>query len=173
MSTNKRSLYYAIRTTAGREIDVALIVETRIKSHNEMLKKRQEEAESEEIIIEERPIEVKAIIVPPGTKGYVYFETANLASVYKAIQDIKYVKKGSPIKVSKEELLRLVKPKPVIELINVKDIVEIVKGPFRGMRAQVLSVDRNKNVVMLSILEAQFNVPITVPADYVKPVKKQ
>jgi transcriptional antiterminator NusG len=171
MSTSKRSLYYAVRTTAGREIDVALIVESRIKAHREMLEKQHRG--EEELFIEEKPIEIRAVIVPPGTKGYVYFETANLASVYKAIQDIRYVKKGSPIKVSKEELLRLVKPKPVIELINVKDIVEIVKGPFRGMRAQVLSVDRNKNVVMLSILEAQFNVPITVPADYVKPVKKQ
>jgi len=40
------------------------------------------------------------------------------------------------------------------------------------VKAQVVSVDRNKNMVMLSILEAAFNVPITVPGDYVKPVKK-
>jgi transcriptional antiterminator NusG len=167
----KKPKYFAVRTTVGREIDVALIVETRIRNYNEEIMKMKKAGE-EELIIEEKPIEVYSIVVAPGSRGYVYFEAANTASIYKAIEGIKYVKSGRLVRVEKSELLRLIKPKPVIEMINVKDIVEIIKGPFRGMRAQVLSVDRNKNVVMLSILEAQFNVPITVPADYVKPIKK-
>ncbi len=167
-----KPIYRAVRTIAGRAIDVALIVENRIKSYNEELMKKRETSPSEEIIIEEKPIEIYSIIVTPGSKAYVYFEAANSASIFKAIKNIKYIKSERLVPVAKEELMRLIKPKPVIEMINVRDIVEIVKGPFRGMRAQVLSVDRNKNVVMLSILEAQFNVPITVPADYVKPVKK-
>lgn len=168
---DRKPKYFAVRTTVGREIDVALIAETRIRNYNEEVMRRSGGG-GEELIVEEKPIEIYSIVVAPGSRGYVYFEAPSTASIYKAIEGIKYVKSGRLVRVEKSELIRLIKPKPVIEMINVRDIVEIVKGPFRGMRAQVLSVDRNKNVVMLSILEAQFNVPITVPADYVKPVKK-
>lgn len=156
MSTRRKTGFYALRTTTGREIDVALVIETRVK----------------DLIEEKRDPGVKAIIVPPGVRGYVFLETTRLASIYRITTEVKYVKSGQPIKVSLEEIERLVKPKPVIEMIREGDIVEIVRGPFRGMKAQVISVDRNKNMVMLSILEAAFNVPITVPGDYVKPTRK-
>jgi len=148
------SQFFAVRTTAGRELDVALIIENRAR-----------------VLREERGIDARAIVVPPGIKGYVFVEAPNLGSVYPLITDVKYVKRGQLVKVKPEEIERLVKPKPVIEMVNEGDIVEIIRGPFR-VKAQVVSVDRNKNMVMLSILEAAFNVPITVPGDYVKPVKK-
>ncbi|MCD6300820.1 MAG: transcription elongation factor Spt5 [Staphylothermus sp.] len=148
--------YYAVRTTTGREIDVALVLENRANNI---------------AMLGEDP-GVKSIIVPPGIRGYVFIESVKLASVYRLISEVKYVKSTQPIRVSREEIERLIKPKPVIEMIREGDVVEIVRGPFRGMKAQVISVDKDKNMVMLSILEAAFNVPITVPGDYVKPVKK-
>ena len=39
------------------------------------------------------------------------------------------------------------------------------------MKARIVSIDKGKNEVVLSILEAEFPLPITVPGDYVKPVK--
>jgi transcriptional antiterminator NusG len=153
---NRPSRYFAVRTTAGRELDVALVLENRV----EALKKEGGE------------VDIRSIIVPPGQKGYVYIEAPTSRWIYKVIQDVKYVKRSPLVNVTREEILKLVKPKPIIEMINVNDIVEIVKGPFSNMKAKVISIDRNKNVVTLSILEVQFNVPITVPADYVKPAKK-
>ncbi len=154
--SSKRTSFYALRTTTGRELDVALVLERRIK----------------DLLSEGTDLGIKAIIIPPGVRGYVFLETTRLASIYRLIGEIKYVKSQQPIKITLEEIERLVKPKPMIEMIKEGDIVEIVRGPFRGMKAQVISVDRNKNMVMLSILEAAFNVPITVPGDYVKPARK-
>ncbi len=148
--------YYAVRTTTGREIDVALVLESRANNI---------------IALGEDP-GIKSIIVPPGIRGYVFLESVKLAAVYRLISEVKYVKSTQPIRVSREEIERLIKPKPVIEMIREGDVVEIVRGPFRGMKAQVISVDKDKNMVMVSILEAAFNVPITVPGDYVKPIKK-
>lgn len=156
MSIRRKTSFYAIRTTMGREIDVALVIESRIM----------------DLVKQNRDPGVKAVFVPPGVRGYVFLETSRLASIYRLISELKYVKSGQPIKVSLDEVERLVKPKPVIEMIKEGDIVEIVRGPFRGMKAQVISIDRNKNMVVLSILEAAFNVPITVPGDYVKPSRK-
>lgn len=152
----KKTKYYAIRTTTGRELDVALVMENRLHS----FRRNNED------------LGVVAIIIPPNIRGYIFVESSSLSGVYQLMSEIKYVKTTQPMNVSSEEMERIVKPKPVIELINEGDIVEIVRGPFRGMKAQVISINRSKNSVVLSILEASFAVPIEVPSEYVKPLKK-
>lgn len=146
------SIYYAVRTTAGREIDVALIMENRA---NRMKKE----------------IDVRSIIVPPEIKGYVIVEAPGIHSVYPLVKEVKYVKGKTPGIIKADEVEKLVKPKPIIEMVKEGDIVEVIAGPFRGMKARVVAVDRDKNEVVLNILEAEFPLPITVPADFVKPIK--
>ncbi|WP_440060177.1 transcription elongation factor Spt5 [Thermogladius sp. 4427co] len=148
--------FYAVRTVVGRELDVALIIERRVMEH----------------ISKGEDLGITSIIIPPGIRGYVFIEAANPAGIYKVISEIKHLKGGNPILVSKEELERLVKPKLVVESVNVGDVVEIVRGPFKGMRAQVTSIDRNKNMLTVSILEAAHAIPITIPGEYVRPVRK-
>lgn len=147
---------YAMRTTMGRELDVATILERRIR-----------EAESRGEFTG-----VGSLIIPPGLRGYIFVEADSPAKVQSLASEIKHLKAGGLIMVSSEELDRLVMPKPVVETVNVGDIVEIVRGPFKGMKAQVTSVDRNKNVLTVSILEAAYAIPITISGDYVKPLKK-
>ena len=60
----------------------------------------------------------------------------------------------------------------MIEELDAEDIVEIVGGPFKGMRAKITRVDKTKEEVVLELLEATFTLPITVHADYVKVVEK-
>jgi len=149
-SIRRPSVYYAVRTTAGREIDVAVIMENRAVRLN---------------------IDVRSIIIPPGIKGYVIVEAPGVHAVYPLIKDLKYVKGRAFGIIKFEEIEKLVKPKPIIDMIKEGDIVEIIAGPFRGMKARVASIDRNKNEVILNILEAEFPLPITVPGDFIKPIK--
>ncbi|MET1160602.1 MAG: transcription elongation factor Spt5 [Thermoprotei archaeon] len=155
MSENSRTKYYAVRTTMGKEQDVALIMENRGLS---MVKHGKNPG-------------IYSIIIPPGMRGYVFLEALSLSNVLTLMSNIKYVKTTQPVVVSEEEIDRLVKPKPVIESLSVGDIVEIIRGPFRGMKARVTAINKSKNSVTVSILEAAFAVPIEVPSDYVKPVK--
>jgi transcriptional antiterminator NusG len=60
----------------------------------------------------------------------------------------------------------------MIEELDIGDIVEVVSGPFKGMRAKITRVDQTKEEVVLELLEATFTLPITVHADYVKVVEK-
>ncbi len=143
--------YYGLRTTAGREIDVAMMMYNRVRIQG---------------------LEVYSIIVPPETKGYVVVEAPNVKPIYYLIADMRYVKSRQPQPIKPEEIEKLVKPKPVVEMIKEGDIVEVITGPFRGMRAEVVSINKAKNEVVLNILEASFPLPITVPGDYIKPVKK-
>jgi len=142
---------FAVRTTAGQEKNVANLIESRVKMDK---------------------LPIKAILVPEMLKGYVFIEADGPHSVEKAIAGIKHVRSRVPGVVTFPEVERYIVVKPVIEELDEDDIVEIVGGPFKGMRAKITRVDKTKEEVTLELLEATFTLPITVHADYVKLVEK-
>ncbi len=143
--------FYPIRTISGRELDVALIIERRAKAMN---------------------LDIKSVIVPPRLKGFIIVEAPAPYIVLEAIRGIRDVRGGPGMRMNVDEVVKLIKPIPIIELIEVGDIVELVAGPFKGMKARVEFKDTTKNEVVLNILEAAYPLQITVPVDYVKPVKR-
>jgi len=143
---------FAVRTTSGRELDVAFIVERRVL---DKISKGEETG-------------VTSILVAPGVKGFVFIETSKPTEIYNLLSNIKYASTHKLLKVSLNDLLSMLKPKSVIEEINVGDEVEIMRGPFRGMRARVVSIDKTKNTLTVNLLEAAFSIPITIPINYVK-----
>ncbi|KPV61851.1 MAG: Transcription elongation factor Spt5 [Candidatus Bathyarchaeota archaeon BA1] len=142
---------FAVRTTAGQEKNVAELIAARVETHQ---------------------LPIKAILVPEMLKGYVFIEAGGPHFVEEAISGIKHVRSRVPGIVSFSEVERYIVIKPVIEELDVEDLVEIVGGPFKGMRAKITRVDRTKEEVTLELLEATFTLPITVHADYVKLVEK-
>jgi len=143
--------FFAVRTTARQEMNVALLIENRVKN---------------------RTLAVYSIIVPSELRGYIILETAGLHVVYEAIRDMKHVKGRASGALKWEDVEKLLKPKPVIEQLSVGEEVEIVAGPFRGLRARVVEINKARNEVVLNILEASFPLNVTVPVEYVKPVRK-
>ena len=153
MGEEKRisSAVFAVRTTAGQEKNVANLIEARVR-------------------MDELPI--RAVLVPEMLKGYVFVEADGPHSVEKAIAGIRHVRSRVPGVVTFPEVERYIIAKPVIEELDEEDLVEIVGGPFKGMRAKITRVDKAKEEVTLELLEATFTLPITVHADYVKLVEK-
>ena len=141
----------AIRTTGGRELDVALIVERRVVERLSM----------------GEDLGVKSILVIPGVKSFVFIETTRPSIIPTLVSGIKYVKGSRYSKIPLSDISELIKPKAAEEVSSGEE-VEIVKGPFRGMKAVVVSVDKSKGTVTLNILEAAFSIPITVPISYIK-----
>ncbi len=142
---------FAVRTTAGQEKNVANLIAAKVETGN---------------------LPIKAILVPEMLKGYVFVEADGPHFVEKAITGIKHVRSRVPGIVTFSEVERYIVVKPVIEELGVNDIVEVVGGPFKGMRAKITRVDKAKEEVTLELLEATFTLPITVHADYVKLVEK-
>lgn len=142
---------FAVRTTAGQEKNVANLIAVRAGSNE---------------------LPVKSILVPEMLKGYVFVEAEGPHYVEEAIAGIKHVRSRVPGIVSFSEVERYIVVKPVIEELDIDDMVEIVSGPFKGMRAKITRIDKTKNEVTLELLEATFTLPITVHADYVKVVEK-
>lgn len=144
------STLFIVRTTAGQEVNVSLLVETRSKINN---------------------IPIYSILALPNLKGYIVMETRGLHHVYEAIRGLKHVKGKVSGTLRWEDLESMIKPKPLIELLYIGSDVEIIAGPFRGLKAKITAIDKNRNEVSLSILEASYPLTITVPVDHVRPVK--
>ena len=142
---------FAVRTTAGQEKNVANLIEARSKMSE---------------------IPIKAVLVPEMLKGYVFIEADGPHSVEKAIAGVKHVRSRVPGIVTFPEVERYIVVKPVIEELDDDDLVEVVGGPFKGMRAKITRVDKAKEDVTHELLEATFTLPITVHANYVKLVEK-
>ena len=142
---------FAVRTTAGQEKNVANLLAARAEMNK---------------------LPIKAILVPEMLKGYVFIEADGPHFVEKAIAGIKHIRSRVPGIVNFSEVERYIVVKPVIEELNEEDIVEVVGGPFKGMRARITRIDITKEEVTLELLEATFTMPITVHADYVKLVEK-
>ena len=142
---------FAVRTTAGQEKNVANLIEAKVKIND---------------------LQVKAVLVPEMLKGYIFIEADGPHSVEKSITGVKHVRSRVPGVVTFPEVERYIVIKPVIEELDADDLVEVIGGPFKGMRAKITRVDKAKEDVTLELLEATFTLPITVHADYVKLVEK-
>ncbi len=145
--------YLVLRTTANQEINVALMLESVAKGiPNSGL---------------------YSIIVPPEIKGYIILEAKGLHVVNRLIRDIKHVKGSAIGSLSEAEVERLIKTVSPIEKVRPGDIVEIVSGPFKGLKARVVSVDIQKNLVTVRMLEASYSMEATLPGDDIRPEKRK
>ena len=142
---------FVVRTTAGQEKNVADMIASRVETSK---------------------LPIKAILVPEMLKGYVFVEAEGPHFVEQVIAGLKHVRSRVPGIVDFPEVERYIVVKPIIEELDIDDQVEVVGGPFKGMKAKITRVDKAKEEVTLELLEATFTLPITVHADYVRLVEK-
>jgi len=59
--------------------------------------------------------------------------------------------------------------------INIKknDIVEIISGPFKREKAKVSRIDKQKEEVIVELLEAAVPIPMTLKLDSVKVIRRE
>jgi len=149
--TKPTTTIFAIRTTAGQERNIANLIAAKVEVNR---------------------LPIKSILVPEALKGYVFLEATGSHFVEEAIAGIKHVRSRVPGIVPFSEIEKYVVVKSVIEDLDLDDLVEVVGGPFKGMRAKIRRIDKTKKEITIELLEATFTLPITVHADYVKLVEK-
>jgi len=143
---------YAVRTTSGQEKTVANLLTSRIA-----LKK----------------LPIASVLAPEVIKGYILVEAAGPHYVDEAISGMKHARARTKGAIGVSAIERFLITKPVIEDLGLGDLVEVVGGPFRGLKAKITDVDAAKEELTIELLEEGFaTLPITVHADYVKLVQK-
>ena len=123
--------------------------------------------------VEKKGINVYSIARPHGLKGYIILEAENRDSAEEAAFNLPYVKGIIGKTVTYEEIRNMLEPK--VEEINIEigDIVEMIGQTFKGEKAKVTRIDKQKETVVVSLLGASVPIPVTVKMDNVKVIRRE
>lgn len=143
--------FYAVRVTAGQEDNVVKVAYLQIMS---------------------RKLPIYSVVIPPDMKGILIVESDNISMVKRAFQEVRHVKKIVFGTISLDEVRRLVEKRKVEEEFKEGDVVEVVSGPFRDMRAKITRIDREKKEAVIEFLDASFTLPVTITTEVLKLIKR-
>lgn len=122
---------------------------------------------------QKKDLGVYSIARPHGLKGYIILEAADRESAEEAAYNLPYVKGIIGKTVTYEEIKNMLEPK--VEAINIEigDIVEMIGQTFKGEKAKVTRIDKQKGEVVVSLLGASVPIPVTVKLDNVKVIRRE
>jgi len=122
---------------------------------------------------EKKNISIYSIARPHGLKGYIILEAADRDSAEEAAYNLPYVKGIIGKTVSYDEIKNMLEPK--VEEINIEigDIIEMIGQTFKGEKAKVTRINKQKGEVVVSLLGASVPIPVTVPMDNVKVIRRE
>ena len=143
---------FAIRTTANREEQVLDFVSSNAKK---------------------RSLKVFSLVHPHGMRGYVFIEAESRQDAETASQGVPYAKGILPTAVEYKEIEHMLAQAQIQINIKKNDIVEIISGPFKREKAKVSRIDKQKEEVIVELLEAAVPIPMTLKLDSVKVIRRE
>ena len=143
---------YAIRTTANREDQVLDFVSSNAKK---------------------KSLNVYSLIHPHGMRGYVFIEADNKQDAENATLGVPYAKGILASPVNYKEIEHMLEQAKTQTNIIKNDIVEIISGPFKREKAKVVRVDKQKEEVIIELLESAVPIPMTIKLDSVKVIRRE
>ena len=138
---------FAVRTTGGQEKIVMRLLEARIKMGK---------------------INIQSVVLLSDLKGYVVVEAQDVSAMFDAIQGIRHVRGQLRGELTYNEIDKYLIKKSTVSELAVENTVEIIGGPFKGMKATITRVDKEKEEATVILLDASYQLPVTVDANYLK-----
>ena len=142
---------FAIRTTANREDQVMSFV-----ASNAARKK----------------LDVYSVISPHGMRGYIFIEAKDRASAEQAAYGVPYARGVLPNEIDYKEIEHMLEQVKRDVNIQKNDIAEIISGAFKRDKCKITRVDKVKGEVVVELLESPVPIPITLPIDSVKVIRR-
>ena len=147
-TSNENSHLFAVRTTGGQEKVVLRLLEAKMRTGS---------------------INVQSILLVDNLKGYVVVEAEDPQDMFNAIQGIRHVKGQLRGELQFSEIENYLIKKSTVSELAVDGTVEVIGGPFKGMKATITRVDHDKEEATVILLDAPHQLPVTVDANYLKP----
>ncbi|MBT4650941.1 transcription elongation factor Spt5 [Candidatus Woesearchaeota archaeon] len=144
---------FAVRTAANREDQVADFLSSKIRR--------------------ETKLEVYSIVKPHGMRGYIFMEAGSREDAESAIKGVPYARGLLPSEIPYPEIEHMLEQVRVEMNIKKGDIVELISGPFKRENAKVIRVNKQKEDIVVELLEAAVPIPITVKMDAVKVIRRE
>jgi transcriptional antiterminator NusG len=123
--------------------------------------------------IEKKELNVFSVAKPHGLRGYILLEAEDRESAEEAVFNLPYIKGIIGKTITYEEIKNMIEP--TITSISIKDgdIVEMIGQTFKGEKAKVLRIDKQKEEVVISLLGALVQFPVTVKLDNIKVIRRE
>ena len=118
-------------------------------------------------------LDVHSVSRPHGLRGYILLEAEDKESAEEAVFNLPYVKGIIGKTITYEEIKNMVEPSVTSISIKEGDIVEIIGQTFKGEKAKVLRIDNQKEEVVVSLLGAVVQFPVTVKLDNIKVIRRE
>ena len=148
MSETTESHLFAVRTTGGQEKMVLRLLEAKMRSGE---------------------LKIQSILLVDNLKGYIVIEAEDPQMMFNAIQGLRHVKGQLRGELQYSEIENYLIKKSIVSELQVDATVEITGGPFKGMKATITRIDHEKEEATVILLDAQYQLPVTVDANYLKP----
>jgi len=138
---------FAVRTTGGQEKIVMRLLEARIKMEK---------------------INIQSVLLLSDLKGYVVVEAQDVSAMFDAIQGIRHIRGQLRGELTYNEIDKYLIKKSTVSELAVENTVEIIAGPFKGMKATITRLEQEKEEATVILLDATYQLPVTVDANYLK-----
>ncbi|HLD06062.1 MAG TPA: transcription elongation factor Spt5 [Candidatus Nanoarchaeia archaeon] len=142
---------YAVRTTANREDQVMDFI-----TSNAQKKK----------------LEVTAVIRPHGMRGYIFLEAGKREEAEQAAFNVPYARGLLPQTVGYHEIEHMLEQVKRELNIRQNDIAEIIAGPFKREKCKITRIDKQKEEVVVELVDAAVPIPITLKMDAIKVIRR-
>jgi transcriptional antiterminator NusG len=142
-----KSKFFAIRITGGQERVVANILHTKITT---------------------KKLKIFSILVLDNFKGYIIVEAPDANVAYEAMSGVRHVRGQIRGELPFKDIEGYLVKKPVVTDLSKDNMVEVIAGPFKAMKAKVIRVDYEKQEATVVLLDSPYQIPVTVDANYVR-----
>ncbi|MDA7955384.1 MAG: transcription elongation factor Spt5 [Nitrosopumilus sp.] len=142
-----RSHLFAIRTTGGQEKVGMRMLEAKANADK---------------------IRIQSVLLVDNLKGYVVVEAINPNDAFMALDGVRHVKGQLRGELEFKDIEGYLVKKSTVSQLSVDDVIEITGGPFKGMRATITRIDVEKEEATVVLLDASYQLPVTVDANYLK-----
>ena len=140
---------YAVKTTGGQEKVVMRLLEAKMKLNK---------------------IDIQSVLMIDDIKGYIVMEAEDPQKMFSTIQGMRHVKGQLRGEMEFKEIEGYLVKKSIVSDLEVNNTVEIIGGPFKGMKATITRIDSEKEEAVVVLLDASYQLPVTVDANYLKQV---
>ncbi|HZD34067.1 MAG TPA: transcription elongation factor Spt5 [Nitrososphaeraceae archaeon] len=142
-----KSKFFAIRITGGQERVVANILYTKITT---------------------KKLKIFSILALDNFKGYIIVEAPDANVAYEALSGVRHVRGQIRGELPFKDIEGYLVKKPVVTDLSIDNMVEVIAGPFKAMKAKVIRVDYEKQEATVVLLDSPYQIPVTVDANYVR-----
>lgn len=150
-----------------KENDKKMIFIVKVTSNKE-----EQAAELVEMNAKKKSIRILSVLSPRNLRGYIILETDTKENAEMATYRVPYVKGILAKTIGWNEVQNMLKLPSEVMKIEEGDIVEITGDAFKNEKGVVKRINKQKNEVVIELLQAAVPMSVFVKLDNLRVIKK-